>query len=200
MIPKSFFMTESGFRQAVLKMADAVELGQLDAAKAAEQKAALSTALGQAKASFAAAINGVHDTLDAAQRVALVQALQQQHEGHALPDAAHSHGLTKLAYEIGLTAEQQATIADALGKGLDELFPDRKVRREQWAAKMEAMGDAFVTDDFDATDFDLADHAVEALTSGIEVAARAIDVSNRVLSGGQRRLAADWMRGKAEEL
>jgi hypothetical protein len=187
-------------RQALLKMADAVELGQLDATKAAEQKAALSTALGQAKASFAVAINGVHDTLDAAQRVELVESLQQQHEGHAPRDAAHSHGLTKLAYEVGLTAEQQATIADALSKGLDELFPDRKTRREMWEAKMKAMGEAFVTDDFDAADFDLADHAAEALTAGVDVASRAIDVSNRVLSDGQRRLAADWMRGKAEEL
>ena len=187
-------------RQGILNLADALELGQLDAAKAAEQKAALGAALGEAKASFAVAINGVHDTLDAAQRVELVESLQQQHEGHAPRDAAHSHGLTKLAYEVGLTAEQQATIADALSKGLDELFPDRKTRREMWEAKMKAMGEAFVTDDFDAADFDLADHAAEALTAGVDVASRAIDVSNRVLSDGQRRLAADWMRGKAEEL
>jgi Spy/CpxP family protein refolding chaperone len=187
-------------RQAIRNVADAVEVGQLDAAKAAEQKAALEAVLDEVKASFATAINGVHDTLDSAQRAALVQKLKEQHDAHAHADAEHSHGITKLAFEIGLTAEQQARISDAFSKGLDELFPDRKTRREQWQAKMKAMSAAFVTDDFDAADYDLADHAEEALASCIEIASRAVDVSNQVLSSGQRRLAADWLRGKADEL
>jgi Spy/CpxP family protein refolding chaperone len=187
-------------RQAILKMADAVELGELDATKVAEQKAILSTVLGEAKASFAVAINGVHDTLDPSQRVALVERLRQQHDANGQPDAEHRHGLAKLAYAVGLTEQQQAKLKEALNAGLDELFPDRKTRREEWEAKMKAMGEAFVTDDFDAADFDLADHAGEAIASSVEIASRAIDVSNRVLSGGQRRLAAEWIRGKVDEL
>jgi hypothetical protein len=186
-------------RQAILKMADAVELGALDATKVAEQKAMLSTALGAAKASFALALNGVHDTLDPAQRVALVEKLQHPHDVNGQPDAEHRHGLAKLAYAVGLTEQQQAKIKEALNAGLDELFPDRKTRRGEWEAKMKAMGEAFVTDDFDATDFDLADHAGEAIASSVEIASRAIDVSNHVLSDGQRRLAAAWIRDKAEE-
>jgi len=187
-------------RHAIIRLADAVELGQLDAARSADQKAELSIALQQAKGSFARAINGVHDTLDVAQRVALVERLKQHHDGHGEADREHKHGLAKLAYEVGLTEEQQAKIADAFNKGLDELFPDRKARREQSEAKMKAMALAFITDDFDAADFDLADHAEEALASSVEIASRGIDVSTRVLSAGQRRLAADWMREKAEEL
>jgi hypothetical protein len=175
-------------RQAILRMADAVELGELDATKVAEQKAMLSTVLGEAKA------------LDPAQRVALVEKLQKQHDPHTQPDAEHSHGLAKLAYAVGLTEQQQAKIKEALNAGLDDLFPDRKTRREEWEAKMKAMGEAFVTDDFDAADFDLAGRAGEVIASSVEIASRAIDVSNRVLSGGQRRLAAEWIRGKADEL
>jgi Spy/CpxP family protein refolding chaperone len=186
-------------RQAMLGLADAVELGKLDATKADEQKAQLLAAAAEVKASFATAINGVHDTLDAPQRVALVERLKEQHEGHAR-EGGPKHGLAKLAYAVGLTEAQQAAIADAFNEGLDELVPQRKARREQWEAKMKAMGEAFVTDDFDAADFDLADHTVEALTSGIQMASRAVDVSNRVLSEGQRRLAADWVRDKARAL
>jgi hypothetical protein len=187
-------------RRAILRLADALELGELDATKAADEKAALSAALGEAKASFAKAINDVHDTLDGTQRVALVQRLREHDDGHAHADGSHKHGLAKLAFEIGLTEQQQARIAEELGKGLDELFPERKIRREQSEAKMKAMAGAFVTDDFDAAEFDLADHAQEAITSSVEIASRGIDVSNRVLSHGQRRLAAEWMRDKAAEL
>jgi len=187
-------------RLAILRLADALELGELDETKAADEKAGLSVALGEAKASFASAINAVHDTLDGAQRVALVQKLREHHDGHAHADGSHKHGLAKLALSIGLTEQQQARIAEELGKGLDELFPERKIRREQSEAKMKAMAEAFVTDDFDAAEFDLADHAQEAITSSVEIASRGIDVSNRVLSHGQRRLAAEWMRDKAAEL
>ena len=176
-----------------------MELGKLDAEKAEEQKALLASVIVEAKASFADAINGVHDTLDSSQRFALVQALKEQHEGHAR-EGGPKHGLAKLAYAVGLTEAQQTAIADSLQQGLDELVPQRKARREAWETKMKAMGEAFVTDDFDAADFDMADHSVEALTSGMQMASRAVDVSNDVLSDGQRRLAADWVRERAQEL
>jgi hypothetical protein len=185
-------------RQAALHFADALEAGQLDAEKAAEQKAALMVALAEANASFGAAINRVHDTLDGDQRVALVAALEL-HEGRAHDDAP-KHGLAKMALVIGLSEAQQAQIKEAFSDGLDEIFPNRKARREAWQAKMKAMGEAFVTDDFDANDFNLAEHADEAVLSFVEIATRGVDVSNRVLSDGQRRLAADWMRSKLSEL
>jgi Spy/CpxP family protein refolding chaperone len=187
-------------RQEIVHLADAIQVGRLDPEKAAEQKAALLTVVAKAKASLAQAVNAVHDTLDASQRVALVAQLEKQREERAHPDARHSHGLAKLAFEIGMTEEQQAKISEAFGKGLDELFPDRKARREAWEAKTKAMAEAFVTDDFDAADFDLADHAEEAVASFLQIASRGVDVSSHVLSGGQRELAAGWMRERAQEL
>jgi Spy/CpxP family protein refolding chaperone len=187
-------------RGAFRGLADAVEQGQLDDASAQAQKGALLAALASAKASIADAVNGVHDTLDPAQRVALVEQLRAEHETHARADGRPKHGLAKLALAIGLSEEQEARIRDALSQGLDEVFPDRKARREAREAKMKALAEAFVTDDFDAADFDLADHADEVIATSVAMASRGVDVTSRVLSAGQRRLAAEWMRGRAEEL
>jgi Spy/CpxP family protein refolding chaperone len=186
-------------REVLLKMADAVALGELDSAAAAEQKARLGASLAGAKASFATAINGVHDTLDLDQRIMLVQRLEDERDGKAT-DTQHAHGVAKMALALGLSEEQRAKVADAFSKGLDEVFPDRKARRERWEAKMNAMKEAFVTDDFDAADFDLAEHAGDMLESSVDIASRGVDVANRVLSDGQRRLAAEWIRDKVRDL
>ena len=189
-------------RQITLGLADAVERGQLDEATAAEHRAALVAAVGDAKASFANAINAIHDTLDAGQRAALVEKLQQQHDGHAqrTDGAAPKHGLARLAYELGLSEEQQAQIHDAFQKGVDELFPDRAARRAAHEAKMKAMAAAFVTDDFDAADYDLAEHAEEAIASFVAITSKAVDLSGSVLSDDQRKIAADLIRARAEKL
>lgn len=184
--------------KALLGLADAVEAGQLDGEKASQQKIALFGALAGAKASLAEAVDGVHDTLDPAQRVALVQKLQAEHHaGQAEGD--RKQGPTKLALLLGLSEQQKEKITAAVNQGLDELFPDRKARREAWQAKMKAMGEAFVTDDFDAADYDLAEHAGEVITSSVAIASRAIDVSRSVLSAGQRRIAADYLRSRVYE-
>jgi Spy/CpxP family protein refolding chaperone len=187
-------------REVLLKMADAVELGQLDPAAAAEQKARLATTLAGAKATFAKAINGVHDTLDLDQRSTLVAHLEQEREGKVNETEHHQHGLAKVALALGLSQDQQAKLSDAFSKGLDEVFPDRKERRERWEAKMKAMKEAFLTDDFDAADFDLAEHAGDMLESSVDIASRGVDVANRVLSDGQRALAAEWIRDKVRDM
>jgi hypothetical protein len=189
-------------RQIAHLLADAVEAGQLDAVEAAAHKASLTASLGDVKASFAGAINGVHDVLDAGQRAALVARLEEQHQYHQAqaPNAQHQGGLAKLAFEIGLSEEQKATLRDAMQKGVDDLFPERAVRREQMETRMKALREAFVTDDFDAADFDLTSGAEEALASFVAITARAVDVSGRVLSDGQRLAAAEMIREHAERL
>jgi hypothetical protein len=62
------------------------------------------------------------------------------------------------------------------------------------------MGDAFVADDFDAADFDLAGGAEHSVESFAEAATRAIDVSERVLSVSQRQALASLIRSRAEKL
>jgi hypothetical protein len=183
----------------MLNFADAVALGELDQEKAAEQKVMLLAALAQAKGSFARAVNGIHDMLDPAQRAELVDKLQQeQGPGHA--EGEPKHGLAKVALAIGLTEAQQGRLAEEWSNGLDQLFPSRKVRREEWQAKMKAVGEAFLTDDFDAADYNFTDHAEEAVLASVEIASRGVDVTRRVLSGDQRKLTAEWIRDKAADL
>lgn len=65
---------------------------------------------------------------------------------------------------------------------------------------MTALAEAFVTEDFDAADFDLGAGAEEGVKSFTEVANRAIAVSGEVLSRSQRKLLADLVRERAGKL
>jgi hypothetical protein len=191
-------------RQLTLDLADAIEHGQLDSATAAQHKAALLAALGDAKASVATAVNGIHDALDPDQRALLVARLREQHERHRQgaegQQDAPKHGLAKLAFELGLDENQKAALHDAIQKGVEDVFPDRRARREAWEAKMKAMGDSFVTDEFDAADYDLAEHAEAHLAAVVEVTTRAVEVTGHVLSDAQRVVAADMLRERVQKL
>jgi Spy/CpxP family protein refolding chaperone len=190
-------------RQVAGLLAQAIEDGQLDPAESAAHQAALQAALADVKVAFADAINGVHDVLDAGQRTALVANLEEMHQrsrthGPDATGAEHQGGIARLAFELGLSEEQKASIHDAMQKGVDDIFPDRKARREATEARMKAMRDAFVTDAFDAAEFDMGSDAEHAISSFITVASRGIDIAGQVLSYGQRQAAADLIRSHAE--
>jgi len=185
-------------RRVAELLASSVEAGTLDARDAAAQEAALADALVEAKASFADAMNAVHDVLDAGQRAALVAELQA-HRGHA--QGAEPKGpLATLAFELGLSEAQKASIRDAVQRGADEIFPDRKVRREAKEARIAAMGEAFVSDDFNAADFDFGGGDERSLESFGEVARRAVDLSGRVLGASQRKTLSAMIRDRAARL
>jgi len=192
-------------RQVATTLAAGIETGRIDARESAAQQAALVATMADVRASIASALNEVHDTLDGSQRLALVTRLRAQHEseraaheGAAQQD--HQHGLARVAFELGLSEDQKQAIRDAVQRGADDIFPDRKVRREDWEAKMKALSDAFVTDDFDAADFDLATGAEDGIKAFSEASARAIDLAGTVLSGGQRASLAAMIRTHAEKI
>ncbi len=191
-------------RQLAGVLADGIETGRLDPKDAAAQQAALEAAILDTKAAFASAMNATHDALDAGQRADLVARLEAQHHGRPVAGDAESqqpHGpIAKLAFELGLSEEQKASLREAVQQGLDEVFPNRKERREESEARMKAMADAFVSDDFDAADHDLWSGAEQSIASFAEVATRAVDVSERVLSFSQRQALASVVRERAEKL
>lgn len=190
-------------RQVVEVLASGIESGRLDPSDAAAQKAALAATVADVRAALATAMNSVHDTLDAGQRAALVAQLEEQHKAHAAAHAPVSgqHGpLGRLAMELGLSEEQKQTLRDAIQQGADEIFPDRKARREASEARVKALATAFVSDDFDAADHELAPDAERSLESFTDVATRAVDVSGRVLSASQRQLLAATLRSKSVKL
>lgn len=192
-------------RQVAHTLATGIQNGQIDPEVSAAQQAALTAAMADANASFAAAMNEVHDALDAGQRATLVERLRAQrfgeHGRHARAEGEHESGpMAKVAFELGLTEEQKQSLREAVQKGTEDIFPDRKVRREAWEAKMKALGDAFVTDDFDAADFELGGGGDQAIRAFNEAVTRAIDVSGKVLSDDQRLLVAAMIREKAQKI
>lgn len=180
------------------KLAQGLESGELTDADAAECEKALSEVAEKGKVTVVAAINDVHDVLDADQRAQLVADLKAQREAAKKGDVepARRGKMGDLVARLGITESQKQLIADEVKTQLDEMFPDRKARREAWEAKMEAMSEAFVQDDFDAADFDLGGEAGEAIGKFTSVARTAIDISGGVLDPGQRMLLASIMRDR----
>jgi Spy/CpxP family protein refolding chaperone len=186
-------------RQVATLMANSIESGRLDPADAAAQQAALAAGILEAKATFAGAMNAVHDVLDKDQRAALVASLEEQRLNHSAHGDDHGP-IAKLALEIGLNDEQKASLRDAVQQGVDEVFPNRKARREEGEARMKALAEAFVTEDFDAADHDLGGGAERSLESFATLATRTVDISGRVLSVSQREALAAMVRQHAEKI
>ena len=189
-------------RQVAETLASAIEEGRVDAEASAAQRAALTAAAAEARVSFAGAMNEVHDALDVDQRALLVKKLREKHErGHAPKDEAQRQaGLAKLATELALTDEQKQSIHDGIRDAVESAFPDRKERREAWEAKMKALGEAFISDDFDAEDFDLGGGAEEAIATFTQAAERAVEIGNSVLGASQRAAVAELIRARAQKI
>jgi len=186
-------------RQVAETLAKGVESGKLDRAEAEAQKAALTAAVADVHDSIAGALDDVHDTLDQGQRADLVARLRARHEAHGkVQDEAHrQQAMARFATELGLSDDQKQAIHEAVRDASEKVFPDRKERREAWEAKMKALGDAFVRDDFNAEDFELMSGADEAIASFTQVAERAIDASGRILGPTQRLALAALIRDRA---
>ncbi|MFO0755585.1 MAG: hypothetical protein U0359_03800 [Byssovorax sp.] len=190
-------------RQVATTLAAGVEDGTLDPQEAAVQQAALEAAVADAKVTVSNAVNAIHDVLDAPQREALVQKLKEMHEQHhgrAEREAKDDAPLSKLHAAIALSDQQKQMLREAFRDGVEQIFPDRKARREAQEARMKALAEAFVSDDFDARDFDLGAGAEEGVKSFTEVANRAISVSGKVLTKSQRVMLADLVRERAGKL
>jgi len=192
-------------RQVVEVLVSGIESGKLDPADAAAQQAALVATVADARVAIVTAMNAVHDTLDAGQRATLVARLEEQHRNHTAhtgtaADAQHDGPMARFAFELGLSEEQKQSLRDAMQKGADEMFPDHAARREANQARMKALGEAFIADDFDAATQDLGAGAERSLESFVEVTTRAVEVSGRVLSVSQREALAGLIRTRAARL
>ena len=189
-------------RQVAATLVAGVEAGRLAPEDTAAQRAALVAMVTDAKAVISGAINEVHDNLDADQRKELVEQLEAERAAHrAGPEAQHGDGpLARVALEIGLTEEQKQELKNEFKQELDELFPDRVARREANEARLNAMAQAFVTDDFDAADFDVAGGVEDGVKAFSAAAERAITISGTVLTQGQRSALAALLREHASHI
>jgi Spy/CpxP family protein refolding chaperone len=185
-------------RQVAETLAQGVEAGTLDEAAAARNQSALTEAAAAARASMVTAMNDVHDVLDQDQREELVRTLEER-RWQARGDERRE-GASRVAAQLGLTEQQKQTIHDEIRTQVEKVFPDRKAKREAWEAKMQALGEAFVSDDFDAADFDLGSGAEEGIAKFTGVAQTAIDLSGRVLDPAQRVLLASLLRSRVAKM
>ena len=118
-------------------------------------------------------------------------------------EGGRRHGrrpLAKLADELGLSQDQQRTIQEAVQKGIDNLFPLRAEKREEMIARLTAMEDAFLTDDFDASDFDIGKDMQEMLKGAGDGATVLADLAVRVLTENQRATIAQKIRERTAKL
>lgn len=185
-------------RQVAETLARGLEEGTLDPAAVTRDQDALNQAAAAARASIVTALNDVHDLLDQDQREELVETLRSQRR--QARDEKRREGMSGLAAQLGLSEQQRQALHDEVRGYVEKMLPDRKAKREAWEAKMQALGDAFVSDDFDAADFDLGSGAEEHIAKVGGAAQQVIDVTGRVLDPGQRMLLASLLRSRAARM
>jgi len=136
-------------------LADGVAAGQIDTAKADAQVAAVSTAAAGERECSLGLLNELHQALSPEERSALVDkveahfAVWRETNHDAVPGGREKGGrLNELTDELNLTPEQEEKISAALKTSMADLkgrFDPQKAQEH-----MEAFGNAFVQDSFDA--------------------------------------------------
>ncbi len=191
-------------RALALMLADGVERGDVDEAAIAAKRARLESDLRAARASFVAAANQLHATLDADQRLELVLTMRARREGGATPrearetDAARSHGERRAVEELGLSRDQLETLRQGASAIFDTAFPDRRARRERFVAERKAAEDAFVSDTFDASAYSFGQEGAALVERWTFGAAQLSRLAASVLTKGQRAALAAKVRDGVE--
>jgi Spy/CpxP family protein refolding chaperone len=136
-----------------LAVADGVAAGKVDEAALAAPMAKLTAAVDAFKPAMQDSLNKLHATLDVTQRTALVEDMKTR--VHAKRDGwkhGEHHPLKKLQAEIGLTDEQVNTLrATFKAERAEHEQGEGKAEHQAMREHMRAMGDAFVSETFDAT-------------------------------------------------
>jgi Spy/CpxP family protein refolding chaperone len=187
-----------------LALADQIERGSIDEAALKPNADAMRTAMEATRADDAAALQKLHDTLDASQREALVSAVKARMK-QAFHDRAKDHEgmnpMAQLRTELALTDDQVAQIKTAFHdqwrahRG-DEHAGPRPFDHHARGAKM---FEGFVKDDFDAKAALPApppDHANAGYEHMVTMAKTVLPI----LTPEQRTKAAAIVRARAADL
>jgi hypothetical protein len=143
------------------ELASEIKAGKLDTAKLDPLYAAVDKAAEARRAKEAAALDGLHAALDAAQRKELTTALRERQKAHEAKSTAgpkledwrkrHAERLTK---ELGLDGVQEKQLEAALPKS-GPTEPEFGALREAAQKRREALLTAFEADTFDATKLEI---------------------------------------------
>jgi hypothetical protein len=191
-----------------------LEHGAVDHAAVGAQQQVIESEFENARLAFEAAANAVHASLTPAQRGRLMDrvlemhdlqaAQERQHEESAnpadtnAPEHARPHGkLARLADDLGITADQRKALLGSARGAFEAAFPERKARRLEKEARVQAVAASFRTDEFDAHTFDLGKES-ESWFKGVgDVSHTVANVASVVLSEGQRAGLASALRDRA---
>lgn len=180
-------------------LADQVRAGKVDRAALGPLVDGLVDAVTQTKPAFQQALNDLHGTLDAKQRVALVDAVKDEmkemrgnggHDGHAR--------FEKMAKDLALTEAQIDTIKAQVKTEIAGNFAAHRGERGAMKAKMEKVGEAFASDSFDAKALDVGDGGATFARRRSEMIEAVIEAAVPVLTPAQRGLLADQIKARSQ--
>jgi Spy/CpxP family protein refolding chaperone len=187
--------------ELMLAVADGVAAGKVDEAALAAPMAKLTQAVDAFRPAVQADMNKLHATLDATQRTALVAGMRAKAEGRRegwKQGGGMHHPLKKLAAELGLSDDQVATIraavkAQAGGADRGEMM----ARHEEMRDHMRAVGDAFVSETFDAAALNVGNEGSRAAGTVATHRVRFVAQVLPVLTPEQRAKWAADLRARA---
>jgi Spy/CpxP family protein refolding chaperone len=180
----------SGLKSAHLAFAKAVaaevRAGKIDRAALAPAIEAMKTAGEAARPAEQKAWSDLHAVLDAGQRQALVQAGKQKFGGfHEKRAEMHEH-MEQVADELELSDAQRSAIKDRVKSGFMQHLGDHHAERGKMESRMKQLGDAFVSNDFDAVKLDvgkdahpMAKHLTEGMLSLVEATLPELNAAQR---------------------
>jgi Spy/CpxP family protein refolding chaperone len=185
-------------------LADGIAAGNVDAQKVDAAAAQVAAAAAQVHVAAADALNRLHAVLTPPQRAALADKVEAHFRvwkgANSEEGPAESGHMAHLATELGLspdqTAKAQATFASSMATGPAGASFDPKAAE----AHVQAFGQAFAGDPFDAKTLGTADRAnVTVATWGATRLARFYEAVSPVLTPDQRAKLAAMLREHANQ-
>jgi Spy/CpxP family protein refolding chaperone len=180
-----------------------LKMGRFDGAKIQADEATFAKATQARQEEQAAALNGLHETLTADQRKAVVEAIRTSQAAHehapaAMSDAGASEWtarrLERMKSQLVLDLDQQKEVAAVLAKTAPPAS-SAQAHFDAMKKQMDALLAAFEKDAFDAKKLDLSATPGKKPTEGLDRQVKYLEQLLPILTAGQRdRLAASIER------
>jgi hypothetical protein len=193
-------------KDAALTLAAQVKKGALDEAALDAKIDVAMKAAEAAKPAVQDAVQKLHDTLDATQRKAVVDAMRGRLEKARGGDEDEGHGargrLKKLADQLELTSEQRDAIKQEMKKqlaGHREGLAAKRAEHDKAREHVKAIASAFESDSFDAKALGVGDHlasGAKAMGKGVE---KVIAIAVPILTQPQRDKLAGILEARANK-
>jgi Spy/CpxP family protein refolding chaperone len=187
----------------VTTLADGLAAANVDAAKVDAAVAQVTAAAAALHEATADALNALHAVLTPPQRSALVDKVvshsavwQKVNATETAPASPEGDHVTRLARELGLTADQEDKIRAGLGGERAKAMP--RLDPQEIATHLQAFGDAFRSEKFDARALTTASDANAHLVAwGAAHMAHFLEAVSPVLTVDQRAKLAERLREHA---